>query len=203
MCRWNLIAYIKEHSADFQGIEIQSEAVRQYDTDTAAHLLGTIGSLTSDEWSSDKNGGPYKDKAGYQMSDLIGKSGLESALESYLHSTAGSRTVETDLGGFGYCRADHRYGSQGRATMLSPRLTLTCRKSLRNRWQAILSAYGKGGAAVALDPNTGEVLAMASYPTYDLANYNKNYASIQADSRHPEVNRATSGVYPPAPPLRW
>lgn len=60
-----------------------------------------------------------------------------------------------------------------------------------------LSAYGKGGAAVALDPNTGEVLAMASYPTYDLANYNKNYASIQADSRHPEVNRATSGVYPP------
>lgn len=66
-----------------------------------------------------------------------------------------------------------------------------------------LSAYGKGGAAVALDPNTGEVLAMASYPTYDLANYNKNYASIQADSRHPEVNRATSGVYPPAPPLRW
>ena len=56
-------------------------------------------SLTSDEWNSDKNGGPYKDKAGYQMSDLIGKSGLESALESYLHSTAGSRTVETDLGG--------------------------------------------------------------------------------------------------------
>ena len=63
--------------------------------------------------------------------------------------------------------------------------------------EVVLSAYGKGGAAVALDPNTGEVLAMASYPTYDLANYNKNYASIQADSRHPEVNRATSGVYPP------
>ena len=52
----DLIAYIKEHSADFQGIEIQSEAVRQYDTSTAAHLLGTIGSLTSDEWNSDQNG---------------------------------------------------------------------------------------------------------------------------------------------------
>ncbi|MFR1151166.1 MAG: penicillin-binding transpeptidase domain-containing protein [Butyricicoccus sp.] len=74
-------------------------------------------------------------------------------------------------------------------------IDLDLRKSLRNRWQAI-SAYGRAGA-VALDPNTGEVLAMASYPTYDLANYNKNYASIQADSRHPEVNRATSGVYPP------
>lgn len=110
----DLIAYIKEHSADFHGIEIQSEAVRQYDTDTAAHLLGTIGSLTSDEWNSDKNGGPYKDKTGYQMSDLIGKSGLESALESYLHSTAGSRTVETDLGGSAIAEQTTRYGSQAR-----------------------------------------------------------------------------------------
>lgn len=73
---------------------------------------GTIGSLTSDEWSSDQNGGPYKDKAGYQMSDLIGKSGLESALESYLHGTAGSRTVETDLGGSAIAEQTTRYGSQ-------------------------------------------------------------------------------------------
>ena len=196
MCRCDLIAYIKEHSADFQGIEIQSEAVRQYDTATAAHLLGTIGSLTSDEWSSDKNGGPYKDKAGYQMSDLIGKSGLESALESYLHSTAGSRTVETDLGGSAIAEqttATAPKPGDNVITTIDLDLQEVAEKSLAGN----LSAYGKGGAAVALDPNTGEVLAMASYPTYDLANYNKNYASIQADSRHPEVNRATSGVYPP------
>ena len=192
----DLIAYIKEHSADFQGIEIQSEAVRQYDTATAAHLLGTIGSLTSDEWNSDKNGGPYKDKAGYQMSDLIGKSGLESALESYLHSTAGSRTVETDLGGSAIAEqttATAPKPGDNVITTIDLDLQEVAEKSLAGN----LSAYGKGGAAVALDPNTGEVLAMASYPTYDLANYNKNYASIQADSRHPEVNRATSGVYPP------
>ena len=78
--------------------------------------------------------------------------------------------------------------------MLSPRLTLICRKSLRNRWQAISPLTARAARLLRLDPNTGEVLAMASYPTYDLANYNKNYASIQADSRHPEVNRATSGV---------
>ena len=192
----DLIAYIKEHSADFQGIEIQSEAVRQYDTSTAAHLLCTIGSLTSDEWNSDKNGGPYKDKAGYQMSDLIGKSGLESALESYLHSTAGSRTVETDLGGSAIAEqttATAPKPGDNVITTIDLDLQEVAEKSLAGN----LSAYGKGGAAVALDPNTGEVLAMASYPTYDLANYNKNYASIQADSRHPEVNRATSGVYPP------
>lgn len=171
----DLIAYIKEHSADFQGIEIQSEAVRQYDTSTAAHLLGTIGSLTSDEWRSDKNGGPYKDKAGYQMSDLIGKSGLESALESYLHSTAGSRTVETDLGGSAIAEqttATAPKPGDNVITTIDLDLQEVAEKSLAGN----LSAYGKGGAAVALDPNTGEVLAMASYPTYYLANYNKNYA---------------------------
>lgn len=128
--------------------------------------------MTSDEWSSDKNGGPYKDKAGYQMSDLIGKSGLESALESYLHSTAGSRTVETDLGGSAIAEqttATAPKPGDNVITTIDLDLQEVAEKSLAGN----LSAYGKGGAAVALDPNTGEVLAMASYPTYDLANYNK------------------------------
>ena len=192
----DLIAYIKEHSTDFQGIEIQSEAVRQYDTDTAAHLLGTVGSITGDEWTGDKNGGPYKDKDGYQMGDSIGKSGLESALESYLHGTAGSRTVETDLGGAAIAEQTTATAPKPGDNVITT-IDLDLQKVAEKSLASNLSSYGKGGAAVALDPNTGEVLAMASYPTYDLANYNKNYASISSDSRHPEMNRATSGVYPP------
>ncbi|MFR2289010.1 MAG: hypothetical protein ACLS69_04310 [Butyricicoccus sp.] len=151
----DLIAYIKEHSADFQGIEIQSEAVRQYDTSTAAHLLGTIGSLTSDEWNSDKNGGPYKDKAGYQMSDLIGKSGLESALESYLHSTAGSRTVETDLGGSAIAEqttATAPKPGDNVITTIDLDLQEVAEKSLAGNLSA---TAGRRGCCV--DPNTGEV----------------------------------------------
>ena len=162
----DLIAYIKEHSADFQGIEIQSEAVRQYDTATAAHLLGTIGSLTSDEWSSDKNGGPYKDKTGYQMSDLIGKSGLESALESYLHGTAGSRTVETDLGGSAIAEQTTATAPKPGDNVITT-IDLDLQEVAEKSLESNLSAYGKGGAAVALDPNTGEVLAMANLPDFD------------------------------------
>ena len=192
----DLIAYIKEHHDQFKGVEVQSEAVRQYDTTCAAHLLGTVGAMSGDEWTGDKNGGPYKSKYGYLMSDLIGKTGLESAMESYLHGTAGSRTVETDLGGDAIAAQTTSTAPEPGDNVVTT-IDLDLQKVAEKSLAENLSYYGKGGAAVAIDPHSGEVLAMASYPTYDLANYNKDYKSISSDTRHPEVNRATSGVYPP------
>lgn len=90
----DLIAYIKEHHGEYPGVEVQSEAVRQYDTTAAAHVLGTVGVVDATEWKD-----TYKDLVGYQMTSVIGKTGLEKAFESYLHGSSGSRTVETDLGG--------------------------------------------------------------------------------------------------------
>lgn len=90
----DLIAYIKEHHGEYSGVEVQSEAVRQYDTTAAAHVLGTVGVVDATEWKD-----TYKDLVGYQMTSVIGKTGLEKAFESYLHGSSGSRTVETDLGG--------------------------------------------------------------------------------------------------------
>ena len=130
------------------------------------------------------------------MSDLIGKSGLESALESYLHSTAGSRTVETDLGGSAIAEqttATAPKPGDNVITTIDLDLQEVAEKSLAGN----LSAYGKGGAAVALDPNTGEVLAMASYPTYDLANYNKNYALYPGGQPPSGGKPCNLGVYPP------
>ena len=94
----DLIAYIKEHHQDYEGVDVESEAVRQYNTTYAAHLLGTVGPMYAEEWNGTDNGGPYSEKQGYTMNDTIGKTGLERALEEYLHGTAGSRTMETDLG---------------------------------------------------------------------------------------------------------
>ena len=192
----DLIAYIKEHHQQYTGVDVQSEAIRKYDTTYAAHLLGTVGPMFKEEWEGTKNGGPYQNKAGYTMNDTIGKSGLESALEEYLHGTAGSRTVETDLGGDSITDHANSYAPQpgdNVITTIDLELQEVAEKSLAN----YLAEYQRGGAAVALDPDTGEVLVMASYPTYDLENYNKDYDTISKDERSPELNRATGGLYPP------
>lgn len=192
----DLIAYIKEHHQQYTGVDVQSEAIRKYDTTYAAHVLGTVGPMFTEEWSGTKNGGPYESKTGYTMNDTIGKSGLEAALESYLHGTAGSRTVETGLGGDSITDHANSYAPQpgdNVITTIDLELQEVAEQSLAN----YLSSYERGGAAVALDPDTGEVLVMASYPTYNLENYNKDYDQISSDSRFPELNRATLGLYPP------
>ena len=192
----DLIAYIKEHHQDYEGVDVESKAVRSYDTDSAAHILGTVGSVDYEEWNGDKNGGPYREKAGYLMSDDIGKSGLEAALESYLHGTAGSRTVETDLGSGSVLEDENSNAPQPGDNVITT-IDLELQQVAEDSMANYLSGYGRGGAAVALDPDTGEVLVMASYPTYDLENYNRDYDEISADSRRPELNRATGGLYPP------
>nr|WP_308505380.1 penicillin-binding transpeptidase domain-containing protein [uncultured Agathobaculum sp.] len=193
----DLIAYIKEHHQDYEGVDVESEAVRQYNTTYAAHLLGTVGPMYAEEWNGTDNGGPYSEKEGYTMNDTIGKTGLERALEEYLHGTAGSRTMETDLGS-GAALEDEANSSAPQPgdnviTTIDLELQAVAEESLAN----YVSGYQRGGAAVALDPNTGEVLAMASYPTYDLENFNRDYDEIEADSRSPQLNRATQGLYPP------
>lgn len=192
----DLIAYIKEHHQQYAGVDVQSEAVRKYNTTYAAHVLGTVGQMFGDEWNGTKNGGPYSEKDGYTMSDTIGKTGLEAALEEYLHGTAGSRTVETDLGGDSVTDHTSSYAPEpgdNVITTLDLELQEVAEKSLAN----YLSDYQRGGAAVALDPNTGEVLVMASYPTYNLENYNRDYNELLEDSRNVLINRVTSGLYPP------
>ena len=193
----DLIAYIKEHHQDYEGVDVESEAVRQYNTTYAAHLLGTVGPMYAEEWNGTDNGGPYSEKQGYTMNDTIGKTGLERALEEYLHGTAGSRTMETDLGS-GAALEDEANSSAPQPgdnviTTIDLELQAVAEESLAN----YVSGYQRGGAAVALDPNTGEVLAMASYPTYDRENFNRDYDEIEADSRSPQLNRATQGLYPP------
>lgn len=195
----DLIAWIKEHHKDYAGVEVETEAVRQYDTTYAAHLLGTVGPMYDTEWNGTEGGGPYKDKAGYTMNDTIGKTGIEKALEPYLHGTAGSRTVETSLGGDAVSEQTGAYAPEpGDNVVLTVDLDL--QKAAEDSLAENISQYGYGGAAVALDINSGEVLAMASYPTFDLATYNKDvdtYNQLLDDPRNVFNNRATSGLYAP------
>lgn len=193
----DLIAYIKEHHQEYAGVEVETQAVRKYDTVYASHVLGRASTMWAEEWNGTQHGGPYKDKAGYQMNDIIGKSGLELALESYLHGTAGSSTVQTSLGGSAVndeaASSSSPQPGDNVITTIDLDLQATAERSLEEN----LAQYGRGGAAVALDPNTGEVLAMASYPTYSLETYVEDAEERSSDERSPEFNRATSGVYEP------
>ncbi len=192
----DLIAYLKEHHQQYKGVDVESEAVRQYDTDLAAHILGTVGPMWSEEWEGTLNGGPYRDKPGYGLNDTLGKTGLEAALESYLHGTAGSRTVDIDLGGEEISSHTSSYAPKPGDNVVTT-IDLDIQKTAERSLAENVAQYGSGGAAVVLDVHSGEVLTMASYPTYDIANFNKNYDEIKSDSRHPQNNRATSGIYPP------
>lgn len=195
----DLIAVVKEHHQDYQGVDFETEAVREYDTTYAAHLLGTVGPIYAEEWTGTKNGGPYQQKAGYQVGDTIGKAGLEAALEQYLHGTSGARAVETDLGGDMVSSQTGSFAPEPGDNVITT-IDLDLQKAAEDSLQETLSAYGRGGAAVALDVNSGEVLAMASYPSYDLATYNKDvaaYNELANDPRGIFNNRATSGVYEP------
>ena len=191
----DLIAYLKEHHQDYVGIEIESEAVRRYDTDYAAHLLGRADIMWREEWEGDAYGGPYQSKEGYKMTDITGKTGLELALEPYLHGTAGSSMVQTDLGGQAVTSQADSYAAPepGRnvVTTIDLDLQMAAEQSLAENLRDL------SGAAVALDPNTGEVLAMASYPTYSLKRYVQEAEERSNNARSPEFNRATEGVYEP------
>ena len=129
----DLIAYIKEHHQDYEGVDVESKAVRSYDTDSAAHILGTVGSVDYEEWNGDKNGGPYREKAGYLMSDDIGKSGLEAALESYLHGTA-ARARSRPTSAAARCWRTKTPTRPSRATMSSPPSIWSCSRWRRTRW---------------------------------------------------------------------
>lgn len=192
----DLIAYIKEHHQQYTGVDVQSEAVRKYDTTYAAHLLGTVGPMFTEEWTGTDNGGPYQSKEGYTMNDTIGKSGLEAALEEYLHGTAGSRTVETDLGGDSLTDHTNTYAPEPGDNVITT-IDLELQQVAEDSLAEYLADYQRGGAAVALDPDTGEVLVMASYPSYDLENYNRDYNELEADPRDVLNNRAVGGLYAP------
>lgn len=192
----DLIAVIKEHHKDYVGVDFETEAIRQYETKYAAHLLGYVGTMWTEEWTDTKNGGPYRDKEGYSMNDDIGKSGIEAALEPYLHGKAGSRPVETTLGGDTF--NNMMTGSEpepGDNVILT--IDIDLQQVAEDSLKENLADTGYGSAAVALEVNTGEILASASYPTFDLENYNKEYAEVSKDERTPHLNRVTGGQYAP------
>lgn len=194
------LTYVQEQS--LTGVSFTVTAGRTYCyPNYASHILGTVGPIYSEEWD-------YYNERGYQMNALVGKSGCEAAFEEYLHGTDGKLEVTFDANGTVLEVKTIVAPQSGQDVYLTIDIDLqiAAEDALKQNVENVQNAGGdfasKGyecnaGAAVAMDPNTFEIFAIASYPTFDLTTYNRDYADLAADPATPLLNRALRGVYAP------
>lgn len=186
-----LIAKIKEQHTKFAGVNVETEAVRKYETTYAAHILGRITKIYKEDWPE------YKEK-GYNMNAMVGQEGVEKSFEEYLRGTDGTRSIETDANGNVTNIVEGTPPQPGNNCILT--IDLDVQKAAEDSLASTLSEIegAGGGAAVAIDVNSGQVLALASYPTYDLTQWNQLYSTWAQDEENtPLLNRAIQGTYQP------
>lgn len=187
------ISSVKENG--LVGITIESVSVRQYNTVYAAHLLGRVGLMNAEEWTL------YQEQ-GYNMNDTVGKDGVESAFESYLRGTPGARSTDLNTSGKVVNEVWLTEPSPGNHVSLTLDIGLqeTVERSLSARIPALPSEYTEGGSAVVVDVKSGGILAMTSWPTFDLSSIYQDTASYSAaleNPLQPLFNRASQGLYSP------
>lgn len=186
-----VVQQIKEQYSDFPGIDVVIEPFRSFTKGSlAAHILGRTGRIYAEEYAEMKNDG-------YGINDMIGKDGLEKVLEKYLKGKDGYKSVEMSRGG-GVTRIlqdkEPKSGNYAKLT-LDRDLQEATENALKEK---ISQAVGTGsGAAIAVNPKTGGVLAMASYPTYDLSTFNEDYDKLIKSKSKPLINRVLNGTYSP------
>lgn len=189
----DFISAVKENG--LTGVSIKPVSVRQYDTPYAAHLLGHVGLMTAEEWAE------YQEK-GYSMNDTVGKDGVELAFENYLRGTPGVRAIDFNTSGKVVNETWLTEPNPGNNLSLTIdiRLQETVERSLAERIPALPSEYTQGGSAVVMDVKSGDILAMASWPTFDLSTVYQNSATYNAALENPLkpfYNRAAQGTYSP------
>lgn len=183
------ITKIKESPEKYPNVEILTVPVREYFyPDTAVHLLGRCGLISQKE---------YESMSGYNKDDYIGKQGAEKAFESVLRGIDGVRAKEKytkkELRKF----ADDIVSTPGKDVILT--IDLELQKTAEEALDDVISnSYGAvGGAIVVTDVTSGEILAMASNPDYNLTEFNKKYTELSQDKQKPFFNRGLSGLYEP------
>ncbi len=178
----------------FAGVKAGTSSKRVYNTTYAAHILGRISRIYAEDWDA------YAD-LGYSMDALVGSSGVEKAFEPYLHGIDGSRLITTDENGKITGELFTKQPQPGATVALTLDIDLqaAAENALADTIQGMIDkdSNQRGGAAVVTKVGTGEVLALASYPTFDLAAFNETYSDLLEDERLPMFNRAVDGIYAP------
>ncbi len=182
----------------FPGVKVEISTSRVYHTEYAAHLLGYIGKMNEEEYNK------YKE-LDYPMNADVGKTGVEKAFETYLHGSDGLRRVTryADTGAIINVETITEEKS-GQNVYLSMDLGVqkVAEDSLKEKIAELNSKRESGdmvtgGAVVVESVKDGQVLALASYPTFDPTTFFENYTALINDATNPLFNRATMGTYNP------
>lgn len=185
------VARIKEDKQTYRGADVRVVAYREYtDSTIAPHILGTVRKINAEEYQENKDNG-------YKITDQIGESGIEKAMESELRGTAGELTITIDKDG-------NTTETVTKAPVNGNTVVLTIDRDLQvlaqNKLKEVcnkVDAYSSAGAVVVENCNNGEVLAAASYPTYDLEDYYEKYDELSKNPRNPLWSRFAMGTYAP------
>lgn len=191
------IAWVEAHSLEFPELRVELQPQRYYPLgETLAHVLGYVGEISPAQLESDE----YRDK-GFRPGDIIGKGGLEQYYDEYLRGRPGYRKV----------LVDSRGRVQSELQVVPPQsgqdLVTTIDLDLQNEAEhQLATSVTKRGTIIAMDPNTGGILAMASAPSFDPNVFvrgssspegRKQIAAYWQDEKRPLYNRAIQGRYPP------
>ena len=189
-----IVARIKENNSFYKGVDVRVDPVRKYtDGYLAPHILGRIGAIDADEYKEKKS-------EGYKITDFIGKSGIELAMEKYLKGIDGEATVYTDENGNNTTEITTE-PSQGNTVVLTidSGMQQVAQDGLE---KALLDYAGKkgnmvenAGAVVVLNCKDSSILACASYPSYDISTYSENAAALNTAAGSPLWNRALLSTY--------
>ena len=196
------------------GLDVESSTVREYHTSYAAHILGYVGGMDADDWAK------YKAE-GYSMDADIGQSGFEEAFEKYLHGIDGQRVDEVAKDGTiiaSYYRTNPETGKlmtpiagNNVESTIDLDIQIAAEDALAEIMEFLTDPEqnvdknglpgdgqdAEGAAVIVMKVDTGEILACASYPSYNLATMNEDWAEINSDPLKPLFNRAFGATYAP------
>lgn len=183
------IAPLQESLYKFSGIDIRKRTRRDYNYSAAAHILGNVGEVSQREIEAE---------AYYTTGDYAGRSGIERTYEHVLRGEKGVEILMRDARG--RIQGSYKGGEMDEAAQKGQDISLTIDIELQQVAEELLN--GKIGSVVAISPQTGEVLAMASSPTWDPSllvgkERSENYHVLLQDKTKPLLNRATQAQYPP------
>ena len=182
-------AVLQERIYKFKGFHTQSRTLREYSYPAAAHVLGYVGEVTPADIDKDEY---------YSQGDYIGQSGIEKTYEGWLRGTKGIKKYLVDV--HNRIQGSFLEGSQDMPAQIGKNIMTSIDIELQRYAEKLLE--NKKGSVVAIEPATGEILALASAPTYHPGLLvgrvrSENFGTLLADTLEPLFNRALMASYPP------